>query len=364
MSTQVQFRRGTAAQNNSFTGASGEITVDTTNTTLRVHDGVTAGGFAVPTLSAATGNLDITGNINATANVTGNYFLGNGSLLTGIISSVANINDGTSNLRVTTSGGNIAANVGATANLLVLASTGAYVAGLISATGNLTSGNISTGIVSATGNLSTTGNVTGNYILGNGALLTGVITSVANINNGTSNVTVVSSGGNVTVGVGGTSNVAVFSSGGLAVSGTANLVGSTSAIGALFSGIRERVNVTGTAADGNLNINLSTAPIWFYNANSTSNVRMNLCAGSGNNFGTLTSTGEAVTFTVLMQNGATGYFANTIQVDGTTSGVSTKWLGNVIPISGSTNSVDVYSFSVVKTAASTYTVLASQTRYA
>lgn len=342
MSTQVQFRRGTAAQNNSFTGASGEITVDTTNTTLRVHDGVTAGGFAVPTLSAATGNLDITGNINATANVTGNYFLGNGSLLTGIISSVANINDGTSNLRVTTSGGNIAANVGATANLLVLASTGAYVDGVISASGN----------------------VTGNYILGNGALLTGVITSVANINNGTSNVTVVSSGGNITVGVGGNSNVAVFSSGGLAVSGTANLVGSTSAIGALFSGIRERVNVTGIAANGNLNVNLTTAPIWFYNANSTGNVRVNLCAGTGNDFGNLTSTGEAVTFTVLMQNGATGYFANTIQVDGTTSGVSTKWLGNVIPISGSTNSVDVYSFSVVKTAASTYTVLASQTRYA
>ena len=67
----------------------------------------------------------------------------------------------------------------------------------------------------AVGSLSATGNLTGNYILGNGALLTGVITSVANINNGTSNVTVVSSGGNVTVGVGGTSNVAVFATTGV-----------------------------------------------------------------------------------------------------------------------------------------------------
>lgn len=75
-----------------------------------------------------------------------------------------------------------------------------------------------TSTLSAT-NVSASGNVTGNYILGNGALLTGVITSVANINSGTSNVTVVSSGGNVTVGVGGTSNVAVFATTGTYVTG-------------------------------------------------------------------------------------------------------------------------------------------------
>lgn len=47
MPTQVQFRRGTTTQNNSFTGAVGEITVDTTLDVLRVHDGSTAGGFAL-----------------------------------------------------------------------------------------------------------------------------------------------------------------------------------------------------------------------------------------------------------------------------------------------------------------------------
>jgi hypothetical protein len=44
VATQVQFRRGTAAENNAFTGAVGEVTVDTTNTQLRVHDGSTPGG--------------------------------------------------------------------------------------------------------------------------------------------------------------------------------------------------------------------------------------------------------------------------------------------------------------------------------
>lgn len=44
MSRQIQIRRGTADENNGFTGAIGEITMDTTNNTLRVHDGETLGG--------------------------------------------------------------------------------------------------------------------------------------------------------------------------------------------------------------------------------------------------------------------------------------------------------------------------------
>lgn len=47
MSRQIQFRRGTAAEHETFTGAPGEITVDTTNNTLRVHDGATIGGTAL-----------------------------------------------------------------------------------------------------------------------------------------------------------------------------------------------------------------------------------------------------------------------------------------------------------------------------
>jgi len=55
MPTQVQFRRGTTAQNNSFTGAAGEISVNTSNNTIRVHDGATAGGFEL----AKRGNVSV-----------------------------------------------------------------------------------------------------------------------------------------------------------------------------------------------------------------------------------------------------------------------------------------------------------------
>lgn len=45
MSIQLQLRRGTAAQNNAFTGAAGEVSVNLDTSSLRVHDGITAGGL-------------------------------------------------------------------------------------------------------------------------------------------------------------------------------------------------------------------------------------------------------------------------------------------------------------------------------
>lgn len=49
IATQVKRRRGTTAENDVFTGAEGEITVDTEKHELRVHDGMTQGGHIIPT---------------------------------------------------------------------------------------------------------------------------------------------------------------------------------------------------------------------------------------------------------------------------------------------------------------------------
>ena len=54
MAIQIQLRKGTSTEHNSFTGADGEVTVDTTNKTLRVHDGSTVGGIR---LATSTGGL-------------------------------------------------------------------------------------------------------------------------------------------------------------------------------------------------------------------------------------------------------------------------------------------------------------------
>ena len=190
------------------------------------------------------------GSVTATGNVTGNYFIGNGSQLTGISGGGgSSISNGTSNVTVISSGGNVTVGVGGTPNVAVFATTGEYVTGIVSASGN----------------------VIGNYILGNGALLTGVITSVANINNGTSNVTVVSSGGNVTVGVGGTPNVVVFATTGEYVTGLISASGNVTGGNLLTGGlISATANVTSgnlitaglVSVTGNVNIGNATGVTW------------------------------------------------------------------------------------------------------
>jgi len=97
MATQVQYRRGTATQNNAFIGALGEITVDTTNGTLRVHDGINAGGSNIATVTYVTSAI--------------------GAL------SADSISNGTSNVKVLSSGGNVQITIGGSA-IATFASSG------------------------------------------------------------------------------------------------------------------------------------------------------------------------------------------------------------------------------------------------
>ena len=197
-----------------------------------VTNSLTAGSFA-PALLSSTGNVTggnlLTGGIvSATGNITGSYILGNGSQLTGV--DATQIINGTSNARVVSSGGNIAVGIGGTANVAVFATTGAFVTGVTSVSGNITGGNLLTaGLISVTGNIQggnlrtaglisatgaitgaaitgssltvTTGNITGGNLILSGAIVDSaqldIQTSAANANivltpNGTGNVNITS----------------------------------------------------------------------------------------------------------------------------------------------------------------------------
>jgi hypothetical protein len=75
MATQVQFRRGTATQNNNFTGANGELSVNLSNYSIRLHDGVTAGGYEMARANMSNANFGAT--VLPSANTT--YNLGSAS---------------------------------------------------------------------------------------------------------------------------------------------------------------------------------------------------------------------------------------------------------------------------------------------
>ena len=87
-------------------------------------------------------NVNLSGLISAAGNITGNYFLGNGSQLTGVTAAATfPLANGTSNVNAATNG-NVRTSVGGTANVVVVATTGQYVTGVVSATGNITGGNV------------------------------------------------------------------------------------------------------------------------------------------------------------------------------------------------------------------------------
>jgi hypothetical protein len=65
----------------------------------------------------------------------------------------------------------------------------------------------------------------------------------------------------------------------------------------------------------------------------------------------------------LVTQGATPYYNTTVQVDGATAGVTTRWQGGSAPTAGNASGVDVYSYTIIKTASATFTVLAAQTQF-
>lgn len=130
-----------------------------------VFDPNGTGNVVIVANTAITGNITVSGEVSAVGNVLGNYILGNGALLTGVITSVANINNGSSNVTVVSSGGNITVGVAGTSNVAVFASSGEYITGLLSVTGNVTAGNVTTATVSSTSALAVASGSNGNILV-------------------------------------------------------------------------------------------------------------------------------------------------------------------------------------------------------
>ena len=153
-------------------------------------------GNSVVTANAS-GTSITTGNVSIIGNITASYVLGNGSQLTGIVSSYSNAN--VANYLPTYSGNLTAGNVSTTGNIAsnYFIGNGSQLSGLPATYSNSnvstfmasfgsntisSTGNITTTANIASGNISATGNVTGNYILGNGSQLTGLPATYGNSN--------------------------------------------------------------------------------------------------------------------------------------------------------------------------------------
>ena len=131
-------------------------------------------------------------------------------------------------------------------------------------------------------------------------------------------------------------------------------------VNTVIKGLEEDVNVVASAATGTINFDVETASIWYYTSNATANHTLNFRYNSSTSLNSEMATGDAITLVWLNTNGATPYYPNTINIDG--SAVTPKVPAAIS--AGNASSIDAYSFTIIKTASATFTVLETQTKFA
>jgi len=126
--------------------------------------------------------------------------------------------------------------------------------------------------------------------------------------------------------------------------------------------INERTTITGSGAGANVNFDTLTQTVLYYNGSSTANSTVNVRGSSTVTLNSLMSTGQSTCVALFLTNSSPAYYPSTIKIDGTT--VTPLWQGGLAPTGGNTNSTDVYSINIIKTADATFAVFASQTQFA
>jgi hypothetical protein len=124
----------------------------------------------------------------------------------------------------------------------------------------------------------------------------------------------------------------------------------------------ETTTVSATAAASNVFFDVSTQSVLYYTTAASGNWTLNVRGNSTTTLGSIMAVGQTVTIAFLVTQGSAAFYQSGLQIDGVV--VTAKWQGGTTPIGGNSNSVDAYIFSIVKTGTSSYTVFASQTKFA
>ena len=137
--------------------------------------------------------------------------------------------------------------------------------------------------------------------------------------------------------------------------------GTSSVLAEVLVNAAETTTVSATAATGTINFDVTTQSVLYYTSNASANWTVNFRGSSGTSLNTLMSTGQTMTVAFLVTQGTTAYYNSAVQVDGTS--VTPKYQGGTAWSAGNASGIDVYTYTIVKTASATFTVLASQTQF-
>ena len=143
--------------------------------------------------------------------------------------------------------------------------------------------------------------------------------------------------------------------------GTQSFNGTSSMLGAVLTNTAEVTTVVAVAATGTINYDVTTQSVLYYTTPASANWTVNVRASSGTSLNTALAIGQSITLTFRVVQGSTAYYNSAFTIDGTS--VTPKWQGGVVPAAGNPYGIDVYTYTITKTANATYIVLASLTGF-
>lgn len=145
------------------------------------------------------------------------------------------------------------------------------------------------------------------------------------------------------------------------IAGTTNS-SNTFTTGNSIQGLLEKATITASAPTSTTNFDVQTQSVQYYTSNASTNFTLNVRGDGSTALNSVMSTGQAITIALLVTCGSTAYYPSALTIDG--SSVTPKWQNGSAPTGGLASSINVYVYTIVKTASATFTVLASQTKFA
>lgn len=145
------------------------------------------------------------------------------------------------------------------------------------------------------------------------------------------------------------------------VTGSLNLQ-STASVKEIF----EKVVVNTESVTGEVNINVLDGSLHNFTSNASGNFTFNIRANGGTPLNSLMQDGRSIVITTLIPMGSSAYVVSNpsttgFKIDG--NAVTVKWIGSSPPSSGFSNSINSYTFAIIKNSADNYTVLGTLTRF-
>ena len=132
--------------------------------------------------------------------------------------------------------------------------------------------------------------------------------------------------------------------------------------GGKIQNLAEKVTIAATGTTGTVNYDVVTQAVLYHTSDAAGNFTVNIRGDGSTTLNNIMDTNESITIAFLVTQGSTPYYNSAVTVDG--SSITPEWQGGSAPSSGNASSIDVYTYTVIKTGDATFTALAAQTQFA